>query len=286
MNRPKPITLETYTKATNSLNRWAEELLTEGQKLQRKVLKHGRNHTKVRQRLAKYEFQVDSLEKAYGAVQISYKLRGGNPVGYWIKLILGICGIIITIVWILHIILWYLTHATPFLNTFFDKVNDGFPYAAVVFFAFFIFYLYWCVLDGTTSVGINLLIIRLHPMEKHNTPMGSMLFNTGVMLFASFGCALFSTMMFSVYQRLTALDMIYGVQMQTLAGFRYIWQYAIYVMFACILAALIWKCVTLKKKDDKVDNLKELFEAYDTAGINAKTNETPKKAVLNEDIVP
>ena len=107
------------------------------------------------------------------------------------------------------------------------------------------------------------------------------------MLFASFGCCLFCTMMFSVYQRLTALNMIYGTQMQYLAGLKYVWQYAIYVMFACILAALIWKCVTLKKKDNKIDNLKELFEAYDTAGINAKENDKKeKKAVLNEDIVP
>lgn len=275
-----------YTKATNALNRWAEELLTEGEVLKAKVLKHGRNHQKVRQRLAKYEFQVDALEKTYAQVQISYKLRGGNPVGYWLKLILGICGIIISIVWILHIILCYLAHVTPFLNTFFDKVNDGFPYAAVVFFAFFVFYLYWCVLDGTTTVGINLLIIKLHGMEKHNTPMSSMLFNTGVMLFASFGVALFSCMNFSVYQRLTALDMIYGVQMQTLAGLKYIWKYGVYVMFACIVAALIWKCVTLKKKDDKIDNIKELFEAYDTAGINAKDSKKEKKKVLTEDIVP
>lgn len=283
VNRPKPITLEQYSKMTRSLNRWSEELLETGDTLRKMVLANGRNHKSVRQPLIKYEYQVDALEKAYSKVQICYKLAGGNPVWYWVKLFLGIIGIIISIIWIIHIIIYFLTHFHPFLNAFLDILDRGFPYAAIIFFGIFVYYLYWCVLDGTASVGINLLIIRLHDMEKHNTPMTSILFNSGVMLFASFGIALFATMNFSIYQRLTALDMIYGTQMQNLAGLRYVWQYGTYVMFAFILIALIWKLVTLKKKDHKVDDIRDSFAAYDTAGILGKS---ANKEILNEDLTP
>lgn len=283
VNRPKPITLEQYSKMTRSLNRWSEELLETGDTLRKMVLANGRNHKSVRQPLIKYEYQVDALEKAYSKVQICYKLAGGNPIWYWVKLFLGIIGIIISIIWIIHIIIYFLTHFHPFLNAFLDILDRGFPYAAIIFFGIFVYYLYWCVLDGTASVGINLLIIRLHDMEKHNTPMTSILFNSGVMLFASFGIALFATMNFSIYQRLTALDMIYGTQMQNLAGLRYVWQYGTYVMFAFILIALIWKLVTLKKKDHQVDDIRDSFAAYDTAGILGKS---ANKEILNEDLTP
>ncbi|OHS94034.1 hypothetical protein TRFO_39803 [Tritrichomonas foetus] len=269
-----------------AVNKWAETLRTEGAELKKDVLKYGRNHRKVRKRLALFENQVNSLENTYSLIQVAYKLRGGNPIKYWISLALGIIAIIISIVWILQICICYIANAHPFLNTFFDILDRGFPYAAVIFFGFFVYYLYWCVLDGTTSVGINILIIRIHPMEKHNTPMTSMLFNSAVMLFASFGIALFSSMNFSIYQRLTSLEMIYGVQMQTLAGLKYVWQYGTYVFLGFIAIALAWKCVTLKKKDKRLKIIKKSFGAYNVKKLNpAKKKKKVKKVKMdNKDL--
>ncbi|OHT04500.1 hypothetical protein TRFO_28011 [Tritrichomonas foetus] len=270
INRPRPITLEKYTKASLSVNRWASELMYEGDILKKDVMKYGKNHKKVRKRLTRYEFQVESLEKTYSLIQIAYKLRGGNPIGYWFQLIMGIIGIILSIVWIVHIIVYFLLDYYPFLNTFFDIINNHFPYGAVIFYGIFVYYLYWCVLDGTASVGINILIIRVHPMEKKNTPMTSILFNSAVMLFASFGIALFCSMNFAIYARLTSLEMIYGVLMQTLAGLKYVWQYGTYVFLGFIVIGLIWKLATLKKRDKKIAIIKKSFKNYNTSNLNSK----------------
>lgn len=270
INRPRPISMTIYAKAKNAVNRWSNELLEEGNILREDVLQYGRNHKKVRKRLAKFEQQVFALEEAYKTIETSFKLRGGNPIMPWLDLLMGIIGIIVSIVWIVHICIYYIADFYPFLNAFFDILDRGFPYAAVIFYGIFIYYIFWCCLDGTCSVGINLLFFRIHPMERDNTPMTSLLFNCGVMLFSSFGCALFGTMMFNIFQRLSSLDLLYGAQIQYLAGLKYVWQYGIYVFLGFFVIAFVVKIITCKKKDTRVDDLKRLLnENYDVAAINA-----------------
>lgn len=269
INRPKPIKMTTYAKAKGALNRWANELLTNGEELKEDVLQYGRNHKKVRKRLAIFEQQVRSLEDTYQMIEVSYHLRGGNPIWPWINLFTGIIGIIISVVWIIHICIYYIADFYPFLNAFFDILDRGFPYAAVIFYGIFIYYIFWCCLDGTCTVGINLLFMRIHPMERENTPINSMLFNSIVMIFASFGCALFGTMMFGIFQRLSSLDTIYGKQVQYLAGLKYVWQYGIYIFLGFFLIALVVRLITCKKKDTRVDDIKrQMNDHYDVVSIN------------------
>jgi LMBR1 domain-containing protein 1 len=268
INRPRPINVQIYAHAKDKLNQWANELLEEGNILKQDVLAYGRNHRKVRTRYIHFQEQVDALEDTYQKVEISYRVRGGNPVTPWLSLILGIICILISIAWVIHVIVFYLADLHPFLNNFFVALDNAFPYAAVIFFGIFVYYMYWCVLDGTTRIGVNLLFFRVHPMERHNTPMTSLLFNSILMLFASFGVALFATMNFSVYTRLTSLNMIYGVQMQHLQGLSYVWQYGIYAWFVFIALAALYKICTLKKRDQKIAILQEAFDRHSITAIN------------------
>jgi LMBR1 domain-containing protein 1 len=268
VNRPRAINLRIYAQATQKINQWSNELLTEGSILKEDVLLYGRNHRKVRTRYIRFQEQVDALEDTFRKVEISYKVRGGNPITPWILLILGIISILISLCWIAHVILFYLTNFHPFLNSFFVILDNGFPYGAVIFFGLFVYYMYWCVLDGTTRLGVNLLCFRVHPMERHNTPMTSLLFNSILMIFASFGIALFATMNFSIYTRLTSLDMLYGVQMQHLQGLSYVWKYGIYAWFAFIFFAIVYKLCTLKKKDHKIEILQQAFDRHEIDQIN------------------
>ena len=271
--RPRPISLQVYSKAKLSVNKWANDLLEEGKLLREDVLALGRNHKRVRARYAKFEQQVDALEETYKQVEIAYRFRGGNPVWPWVSLFLGIIAIIFSLVWVIHIIVYYILDAHPFLNTFLNALDGAFPYAAVVAFGLFVYYLYWCVIDGTTSIGLNIFVMRIHPMEVQNTPMTSLLFNSIVILFASFGVALFSCMNFSVYTRLSSLDMIYGVQTQTLIGLKYVWQYGVYVFFAFILFGFVYKACKARKPTPRVKMLKSFFRAYNMNGINEKQSD-------------
>lgn len=59
------------------------------------------------------------------------------------KLILGILGIIVSTLWIVHIILYLLLDppVSPFLNEVFVKLDDVFPLFGTASFAFFCLYL-------------------------------------------------------------------------------------------------------------------------------------------------
>ena len=259
INRPRAIDAKTYVRATQALNGWATELEHEGQILRESVLAKGRNHKTVAPKLILFDKNVEALEETYKTVEIMYRVKGGNPIWPWCCLILGILSIIISLLWIIHIIIFYLADVYPFLNKFFTILDDAFPYAAVLFFGLFTFYLYLCVLSGVTTIGVNFLCFRLHPMVREGTPLTSILFNADIILIASFGVALFSTMNFPIYTRLTALDMLYGVQVQTMKGLKYVWEYGVYVMFATLLIALVWRLCTCKKKDRRLQILNECF---------------------------
>jgi hypothetical protein len=62
--------------------------------------------------------------------------------------------------------------------------------------------------------------------------------------------------------------MIYTVQMQYLAGLKYVWKWGIIAWFVFILLGLIYKCCTLRKRDKKIDILQHCFNRHDLTGIN------------------
>lgn len=265
IRRPKPISLKQYAKGKQLINRWAEELVTEGEKIREEGKHKGFKHRKVKRMINKYSQQIEYLENAYQTIEVSYKVRGGNPVIPWVKLILGIVCIIISLLWIIHIIIFTFANIHPFLNDFFHILDNKFALSAVIFFGLFTYYLFLCVVSGATSFGLNLLFIRIHPMEQANTPINSILFNSGLMLFASFGVALFSTLNFPIYTRLTALDMIYGVQIRYLRGLKYVWEYAIYAFLGIFVIALFIKCITCNRhKDDRNNKIRKALDNYDT----------------------
>lgn len=265
INRARPISLRQYAKGQECINRWATELVTEGNILNDEGRAKGWKNRKIKKRVIKYEQQVEYLENAYNVIERSYKLRGGSPIWPWLSLFAGIIGIIITIVWVIHIIFYTLLNMHPFLNQYLVLLDNVFSWFSVITFGLFVYYLYWAVLSGVTTFGLNLLVIKVHKMEVENTPMNSILFNTAVMLFASFGVSLFATMNFPIYTRLTSLEMIYGTQVKLLAGLKYVWEYGLYVLLGCFVIALIVKLFTCtRKKENRVKDIKKALELYDT----------------------
>lgn len=265
IRRPRPISLKQYAKGKQLINRWAEELVEQGEKIREEGKHKGFKHRKVKAMVNKYANQIEYLEQAYQVIEVSYKVRGGNPVIPWMKLFLGIICIIVSLVWIIHIFIYTIFDVYPFLNNFFHLLDNKFALSAVIFFGLFTYYLYLCVVSGATTFGLNLIFIRVHPMEAANTPINSILFNAGLLLFASFGVALFATLNFPIYTRLTALDMIYGVQIRYMKGLSYVWEYGIYAFLIIFVIALIVRCVTCNRhKDDRNSQIRKALSEYDT----------------------
>ena len=269
--RPRPINLSTYSRGQQLLNQWSNELIDQGKQIEEEGSRKGFKNRRVKRMINKYEEQIEALENAYTVIEVSYKVRGGNPIVPWLKLIGGIVFILVSLIWIVHIVVYTLLDAHPFLNDFFYILDSSFALSAVIFFGVFVYYLYWATLSGVCSFGLNLLIVKIHPLEIENTPMVSILFNCVIMLFASFGVALFSTMNFPIYTRLTSLNMLYGVQVQLLRGLKYVWQYGIYIFLAFFVIGLIVKlCVCTRKKDDRVGQINEALMAHDVDIVKKK----------------
>ena len=69
-----------------------------------------------------------------------------------------------------------------------------------------------CVIKGCMKVGLNLLIITVHPMKYGATLMSSFLFNTGLVLLATNAAIQFCAQAFALYANETAIQQIWGGQ--------------------------------------------------------------------------
>ncbi|KAJ1381363.1 LMBR1-like membrane protein, partial [Sesbania bispinosa] len=88
-------------------------------------------------------------------------------LGYLAKLVLGILGLIVSVAWVAHIIIYLLINPplSPFLNEVFIKLDDVWGLLGTAAFAFFCFYLLLAVIAGATMLGLRLVFITIHPMK-------------------------------------------------------------------------------------------------------------------------
>jgi len=84
-------------------------------------------------------------------------------IGYHVKLVCGLLGVVVSLCWVLHIILYMLVDppATPFLNDLFVDLDSVFSLFGTAAFAGFCFYLLSCVIKGNMKLGLNLLVFTV-----------------------------------------------------------------------------------------------------------------------------
>jgi len=268
--RPTPISTKVYFEERQNLGKRAQILIQIGERLQEQQERGTKkvSKRKLNKQLLEFERHYYFLKKDHHVLTIAHKLKGGNPLWYFFKLFLGIIGIVLSITWILHLILFVLPRNrpfSPFLNTFFIKLEEafggGFPLFGVLAFAIYSFYLLWACVKGNFKVGMRLLIIKMFPMEYENTLMNAFLFNTWLILLCSVPTVQFCTLAFPIYTRFTSIDMLFGTQAQYLQFFKYFWVNNVFVIAIIVIAiiALIW--LIMRPKDTaaeiemKLDNM-------------------------------
>jgi LMBR1 domain-containing protein 1 len=102
--------------------------------------------------------------------------------------------------------------ASQFLNDLFIALDSVFPLFGTLSYGIFAFYLLFCVLKGCLKFGLRCFCMSIHPMRIGNTMMNSMLFNVWMLLLTAVAIVQFSSSAFSTYARLTAVDMLFGIQ--------------------------------------------------------------------------
>ncbi|KAL2557897.1 LIMR family protein [Forsythia ovata] len=136
---------------------------------------------RVLQELLLLEEDVKALEEMYPQGEKAEAAWAMTVLGYLAKLVLGVLGLIVSVAWVAHIVIYLLIDPalSPFLNEVFIKLDDIWGLLGTAAFAFFCFYLLLAVIAGTMMLGLELVFITIHPMKWGATLMNSFLFNVG-----------------------------------------------------------------------------------------------------------
>jgi LMBR1 domain-containing protein 1 len=247
IGRPRStITKKQYVERAKDLAVRAKDIqyVAEGMKRQQK--ESGRSR-KWRKNFSALQAQVTVLEEDQAQLERVYP-QGEDPsyswaitvMMFWVKLVLGVLAVAITITWVLQIILYILIDppVTPLLNTAFIqcvcvsnsssylkkmitltldhlflcscRANDVFPLFGTILFGIFVFYLQLAVVKGNFKFGLNVLIFRVHPIRKGATVMSSFLFNVALILVATTATIQFAATAFALYANNTTILNIFG----------------------------------------------------------------------------
>ncbi|KAH7618932.1 putative LIMR family protein [Nannochloris sp. 'desiccata'] len=268
ITRPRSVISKAqYIERARDLARRAKDIKLVAEGLRREERTQGRSR-KWRRNYNALQTQVEILEEDQDQLETVFP-QGEDPayswtvtvIMQWVKLMGGIIALGISVAWCLQIILYILIDppVTPLLNDLFLAANDVFPLFGTFLFAVFVFYLQAAVIKGNFKFGLNLLIFRVHPVKQGATMMSSFLFNVALILLASTACIQFAASAFALYANGTAILNIYGNQLKSLEGLRYIYTKNIYVYAFMALVVLTAAVLLIRgpdawKKKKKMEN--------------------------------
>ncbi|KAJ6362873.1 hypothetical protein OIU77_030204 [Salix suchowensis] len=247
IRRPKAvITRSQYIKEATELGKKARELkkaadaLHQEERSGSKGRKWRKNVKSVEKELLQLEEDVNLLEEMYPQGEKAETSWALTVLGYLAKLVLGILGLIVSVAWVVHIIIYLLIDPplSPFLNEVFIKLDDIWGLLGTVAFAFFCFYLLLAVIAGAMMLGLRLVFITIHPMKWGATLMNSFLFNVGLILLCSISVIQFCATAFGYYAQATAAQEIFGHTLQSLRGIKYLYKYNVFQIAFVVLAGL------------------------------------------------
>lgn len=276
--RPHPMKAEVYREKSEEIYKRASELHAEAKALAEEIVTDtGAGARMLRTRLNELENNVFFLHRDYDILKISKEFSKSNPLWWILKLILGILGLVLSIMWILHICLFMLQkrgeEIDPFLNKIFEKASDvgggAFPLFGILLYAIFVFYLQWAVIKGNFKFGVRVLIIRVFPMEPGKTLMSAFLANLWVLLLCTFPLVQFVAQALPEYARYTAIETLYGGQIRYLRGFKIFWGKNVFLYLLLSFAALTLPIALLCPNSQK-KALKEKIEERIRQGDRAR----------------
>ncbi|QCE11909.1 LMBR1-like membrane protein [Vigna unguiculata] len=247
IRRPKAvITRSQYIKEATELGKKARELKKAAEDLRQeekggsKGRKFRKNVKAVEKEVFQLEEDVKLLEEMYPQGEKAETTWALTVLGYLAKLVLGILGLIVSVVWIIHIIIYLLIDPplSSFLNQVFIKLDDVWGLLGTAAFAFFCFYLLLAVINGAMVLGLRLVFITIHPMKWGATLMNSFLFNVGLILLSSISVIQFCSTAFAYYAQATAAQEIFGHTLESLRGIKYLYKYNVFQIAFVILAGL------------------------------------------------
>ncbi|KAJ9449797.1 hypothetical protein DIPPA_35729 [Diplonema papillatum] len=252
--RPVKLSRTEYETKKRALRVEVQTLLSEGKELEEKNATGKTGFFGgTKKKINKFKEAVTDIETRFETLESSMDVGRQVLVAY-LKLPLGILGIVLSFAWILHIILYNLADTTPFLNNMFRGLDSFFPLFGTIAYTAFAMWMLWAAVKGCFKVGCNFGIIQIHPMKINATLMSSFLFNALLVLLTSVTVAQFCAMSFRDYAANTVVDSLFSTYVNHLRGIGYVMQYfqIILLIFAGLsfVYLLLKPCCCKKKNND------------------------------------
>ena len=170
-----------------------------------------------------------------------------NPLIPYIQLLLGICAVIISFFWFLHLIVYVYPDPplAPFLNNYFMWFDLWFPLFGTLSVAIFVTYLLFCATKGAFKFGLRFMFLQIHPMKIGKTYMSSFMFNIGLVLLCALPAVQFSQEAFADYAAFSEIRQIFGVQVHNLKFFNFWFEKKVFIyafMAFTILTSIYLAC--------------------------------------------
>lgn len=260
VERPKRLAPDVLAHRKAQLGVQAARLIEEGEAISRKDRERGgvKRKRKDRKAYAAFQKKVYLLEKDFKK-NVAAHASNKHPWWYLWYLFLGIMTAFLALFWVIHIILYMMIDppASPFLNDMFIDLDKAFPLFGTLAYASFSFFLLWAVVKGNIKVGLRVPFLVIFPLEKHNSLMNALLFNTALILISSLAVTQFCATAFFDYARLTAVGSVFSVQLGHLKATRWLVANAEYVLVVIVFLSFIWLvclCPPNRKKKNAYDD--------------------------------
>ena len=257
MNRPtllKPIQYSKQKKVmaerADQLGKLAEQVKADYRKMTNSERKSSRRELK--KTLQRLKQNVLILERDWEELRLCEQSNYMNPSCLnsffpYFQLIFAVIGMVISLVWVLHIILYMLPGAwggkpiTPFLNTYLLSFDSWFPLFGTITLTIFVFYLLLCVMRGNFKFGMRFTILPLHPMIYKKTLANSFLVNVGLIMICTLPVIQFTANAFAAYARSSDINTILNVQVKYLEWCGPVFRNQVFVVVLlafCVLTAM------------------------------------------------
>ena len=223
---------------------------------------------------------VTVLDDEYQIINFQNMLDGKSVIGYYCNLFFGIIFLIISLIWVAHILLYVIikpngqpiTRGLNILLVFLTENNVSF--IAIAIFSFFCVYLLLATIKGNFKFGVRMILLgSIHPMKKNETYMNSILFNIMLVMITSVSVNQFCVKAFNEYAAMTDIDMIFSAQIQYMTFFVYFYKYNIFEYVLCGVMIISFVYLALRPSD--TNSMKKILYAQ-------QKDEQPKKEKLIE----
>jgi len=306
VDRPSKTDIQKYNAQKQVLGEQSRTLAKYGKELQDKErdlrgksgFYNSRQKSNLQRDFNKFKQSVYLLEMEYKKIEVSLKEQGGNPIVAYMKLIGGILGFVLSIMWLVHLIIYVCFQTITsnhepvalFLNSVLISLSSGNGYiAAFIVFVLFSLYLLATVVKGALKYGMKLFCLPIFPLREGDTPLNSLLFNSLIILLSSAAIAHLTFLGFKDYAYASSAVFVFGTQVNYLDLYRYffnnnvmVWIYCCLSIIGCFVVIVLGRDKPAVKASKKINEMMELHGFSEKDRKRAQKNSSIGKSIYDK----